>query len=303
MKISDMKYRYILHNGITYQKYGTKKEALAEVSTGEDVSYTTVYFYNEKADDSSWENVALYVYGGNSGEYNNLVGDWPGKVMTREEGTNWYSAEVPTKAIDTGTLTYIFNNNNNGQQLSDNRNITSDKNYFVTSSTDSFESKEDVYDFIGYNPENKEPEGEFETRWGVTYFVTTQGEKLTGMHTIKGKTYFFKNNGAMLKDNFITIDGEKYFFKSSGEMATDFMTRWGTTYYFYENGVQAKDVLITVGDYTYYIKPNAAMIKDNFVTFEDGKRFFDSKGHMVVSATMTRWGVKYTFDENGILVK
>ena len=303
MKISDMKYRYILHNGITYQKYGTKKEALAEISTGEDVSYTTVYFYNENADDSSWENVALYVYGGNSGEYNNLVGDWPGKVMKREEGTNWYSAEVPTKAINTGTLTYIFNNNNNGQQLSDNRNITSDKNYFVTSSTDSFASKEDVYDFLGYNPENKEPEGEFVTRWGVTSFVTTDGKKLTGLNTIKGNTYFFKENGAMVKSNYVTIDGDTYYFKSDGTMTTGFMTKWGVTYYFYENGIQAKDTLVNDNGYTYYFKANGAMVKSSFVTMDDGKHYFNADGHMVVSATMTKWGVKYTFDENGVLIK
>ncbi|WP_022766071.1 starch-binding protein [Butyrivibrio sp. XPD2006] len=149
MKITDMKYRFFLHNGIGFQKYGSKKDAMAAIATGEDITYTTVYFYNEKTEEDSWQDVALYIYGGENGEYNNLIGGWPGKTMVREEGTNWYSVEVPTKAIETGTLTYIFNNNGAGEQLSDNKNVTVEKSFFTTSSTDGFESKDTVYEFLG----------------------------------------------------------------------------------------------------------------------------------------------------------
>jgi alpha-amylase len=148
MKITDMKYRFFLHNGIGFQKYGSKKDAKAAITTGEDVSYTDVYFYNEQADDEAWQNVNLYIYGGANGEYNNLIGGWPGKNMVREEGTNWYSTTVPTAAIETGTLTYIFNNGN-GSQLADNKNITADRNFFTTSSTDSFASRNEVYELLG----------------------------------------------------------------------------------------------------------------------------------------------------------
>ena len=153
MKITDMKYRFFLHNGIAYQKYGTKKEALAAIASGDDVSYTTVYFYNENADDDAWQNVALYVYGGENGEYNNLIGGWPGKSMDREEGTNWYSVAVPSAAIETHTLTYIFNNNGGGSQLADNKDITREKSYFTSSSTDSFSSKEEVLKYLGISTE------------------------------------------------------------------------------------------------------------------------------------------------------
>ncbi len=153
MKITDMKYRFFLHNGIAYQKYGTKKEALAAIASGDDVSFTTVYFYNENADDEAWQNVALYVYGGENGEYNNLIGGWPGKSMDREEGTNWYSTTVPSAAIETHTLTYIFNNNGGGVQLADNKDITREKSYFTSSSTDSFASKEEVMEYLGISTE------------------------------------------------------------------------------------------------------------------------------------------------------
>ena len=149
MKITDMKYRFFLHNGISFQKYGSKKDALAAIAVGDDVSYTKVYFYNENNEDEAWKDVALYIYGGANGEYNNLIGGWPGKTMEKEEGTNWYSVEVPTAAIETGTLTYIFNNNGGGQQLGDNKNVTVEKSCFTTSSTEGFESRKAVLEYLG----------------------------------------------------------------------------------------------------------------------------------------------------------
>ncbi len=315
MKISDMKYRFFLHNGISYHKYGSKKEALADVLGGGDITYTTVHFYNEKADDSAWQNVYLYVYGGTNGEYNNLVGSWPGAAMTREEGTNWYTADVPSNALDTGTLTYIFNNGN-GTQLDDNKNVNVHATYFTFSSTDSFESEEAVYEFLGISPqqpeepqpeepqpeEPQELQGEFVTKWGTTYFVTTDGEKVTGLATIDGYTYFFKSNGAMLKSNYAEVDDKTYYFDKEGHMVRGFMEKWLQTYYFDESGAQVKESMFTVDGDTYYANSKGVVVNSEFITFEDGVRYFDSEGKMVKGTTITRWFKKYTFDENGILL-
>jgi hypothetical protein len=46
-----------------------------------------------------------------------------------------------------------------------------------------------------------------------------------------------------------------------------------------------------------------AMVKSNFVDLDDGRHYFDAQGHMVKGTTMVRWFVKYTFDENGVLIK
>jgi alpha-amylase len=328
MKITDMKNRFFLHNGISYHKYGSKKEALADVIGGE-ASYTTAYFYNEKADEDSWNNVYLYVYGGANGEYNNLVGTWPGAAMTREEGTNWYTAEVPSNAIDTGTLTYIFNNGN-GTQLDDNRDINLHNTYFTTSSTASFESKEAVYEYLGIGSEEpvepvdpedpvepvdpvdpvepeepQEPEelqGEFVTRWGKTTFVTTDGVTVTGFANIQGNRYYFKANGTMVKTDFVTVDDVTYYFDGEGHMVTGFLTKWFTTYYFDETGAQVKAAMVTVDGDTYYANDKGAIVHSEFVTFEDGERYFDSEGKMVKGTTITRWFKKYTFDENGLLI-
>ncbi|WP_022777934.1 starch-binding protein [Butyrivibrio sp. AE3009] len=307
MKLSDMKYRFFMHDGITYRKFGSKKEAMEAISGQEEVTYKTVYFYNEKADDSAWQDVFLYVYGGNNGEYNHLVGQWPGKKMVREEGSNWYSAEVPEKPLNTGTLTYIFNNGN-GTQLGDNRNITAEKCYFTMSSTDSFESKETVYEFLGYNPEEPEvpeipePVGKFVTKWGTVSYVQEDGTKVTGFARIDGYIYYFKANGSMVRSDYVTVDDKIYYLDASGHRVTGFYTKWGKTYYYDANGVQVRDSLIEVDGDTYYINVRGGRVTSSFVDFEDGRRFFDSQGKMVRGRTITRWCKKYTFDDNGILI-
>ncbi len=313
MKVSDMKNRFFLHNGISYQKYGSKKEALKAIGESAQVEKTTVYFYNEMAEDANWQNVYLYVYGGPNGEYNNLVGGWPGTGMVREEGTNWYSAKVPTDALRTGTLTYIFNNGN-GTQLSDNRDITIEKNYFTYSSTDSFASKEAVLEYLGIGTDEPEPEpepqpepekdleGSFKTKWGSTYFVTNDGEKVTGIARIDGHKYYFKDNGKMVTSSFVTVDDKTYYFNKEGHMVTGFFEKWLTRYYADAEGVVAYDTLFTVDGDTYYANGRGAVVNSKFVDFEEGTRYFDSEGKMVKGRTITKWLKKYSFDEEGILV-
>ncbi|WP_029231103.1 starch-binding protein [Butyrivibrio sp. VCB2006] len=315
MKVSDMKHRFFLYNGYTYQVYGSKKEALAAIAGAEEVIYTTVYFYNEMAEDANWKNVYLYVFGGENGEYNNLTGAWPGKLMTADEDANWVKAEVPTKALETGTLTYIFNNGN-GTQLDDNKNITSDKNYFTFSSRDSFDSKEAVYEFLGINqdepdepdepeqPEQPEqpktPEGKLTTKWGTTYYVLEDGSKYSGMLEYQGETYYFKENGAMVKSDYVTTEDGKYYFDGNGHMVTGFMTKWGTVYFFQADGKLLTDKIFDYEDgYKYYVNAKGAVIKQNYVTYEGNRYYFDGNGHMV-TGFMTKWGTVYYFDELGV---
>ena len=210
-----------------------------------------------------------------------------------------------------------------------------------------------------------EPSATLVTRWGTSYYITEDGEKLTGIYTIDGNDYLFGNNGAMkknhiaeyegksyhadangvitknelfkswgtiyyfgedgamVKDKCVTVDGYTYYlqpgggaaknqivtftdgsryFDGDGHMVTGLMKRWGTVYYFEDNGVMATDKLVTVDGETYYISPKGYAVKGEFVRFEDGVRFFDSNCHMLKDTTMTYWFVKYTFDENGLLV-
>ncbi len=153
---------------------------------------------------------------------------------------------------------------------------------------------------------NKEPEdkGTITSRYGKYYLVTKDGTKLTGLREVDGNyCYFRESDGAMIKNDYVEISGNTYYFDKNGHMVTGFMDKWGATYYFDESGIKMMNKLVKVGDYTYYFNKRGAMAKSDLVKFEDGTRYFDKEGHMAVNCTITRWFKKYTFDENGLLIK
>ncbi|MBQ9588666.1 MAG: hypothetical protein IJR29_00625 [Butyrivibrio sp.] len=150
----------------------------------------------------------------------------------------------------------------------------------------------------------EELKAKLQTKWGALYYVLEDGTKIRGLHTIDGYTYYFKpSNGAAVKSDFATIDGYKYYFDANYHMTKGFMTKWGVTYYFADNGVEAINKVVTIDGYDYYFNEKGAMVKSNFVDLDDGRHYFDAQGHMVKGTTMVRWFVKYTFDENGVLIK
>ena len=157
---------------------------------------------------------------------------------------------------------------------------------------------------VQITPDPQQPElaGEWYTKWGSTYYRYSDGSLAKGLTVIDGKTYYFKTSGVMVTQNFVTIDDSTYYFDKDGEMITGFLTRWGTTYYFNEDGIRQYDTLVIADDNTYYLNSKGAVVKSSFVDFEEGRRFFDSEGHMVRNTTITRWFKKYTFDEEGFLV-
>ncbi len=141
------------------QKYNSKaaaEKAEYDYSHQEDEEveqkegYTVVYFYNEP----QWESPYVYVWGG---DYNDAAGTWPGTKMTKVDG-NWYAANVKTEALECGALNLIFNNDgDSGTQTPNVPVADTSKLYFTYTSTDSFESKSEVYDFLGIE-EPSEPE-------------------------------------------------------------------------------------------------------------------------------------------------
>ena len=151
-------------------------------------------------------------------------------------------------------------------------------------------------------PEEPEVTGYFYTKWGRMYYATNDGTDFSGFLTIDGYTYYIKENGAVVKQDYVDLDEERYYFDEDGHMVTGFMTKWTKTYYFGIDGKLIKDSLVTVDEATYYLNSNGTVVKSSFVEFEDGKRYFDTEGKMVQGKTITRWFKQYTFDENGILI-
>ncbi len=140
------------------------------------------------------------------------------------------------------------------------------------------------------------------TKWGSTYYVTEDGEKLTGRQVIEGETFFFNlKTGSMVKSSFVEIDGQKYYFGSDGKMVTGFMTKWLTTYYLDEKGVMQTG-LTKIGEKMYFFKDNGHLVKSGWITDGDNKYYAKGDGVLAVNETIKKWGRSYTFDENGVLV-
>ena len=146
------------------------------------------------------------------------------------------------------------------------------------------------------------PAGTFVTKWGTTYYQLEDGSKLTGKWTIDGFTYYFKENGSMVKSVAVTVDGKTYYFDGNGHMVTGFNTRWGTTSYYDENGALVSGTVFEADGFKYYADSKGHVTKSAFVDLEDGRHYFDGDGHMVIGKTISKWGKKYTFDENGVLI-
>lgn len=67
-------------------------------------------------------------------------------------------------------------------------------------------------------PEPEEVTGTWYTKWGETYFVTEEGEALTGMQEIGEETYLFDDKGALERNVFYEEEGNKYYFDADGKM-------------------------------------------------------------------------------------
>ena len=150
--------------------------------------------------------------------------------------------------------------------------------------------------------DNVAPAGEFKVKWGSTYYILENGNKLTGKWVIDGKTYYFTKNGTMTRLSQVTIDDKTYFFNAEGHMVTGFYTRWGNTSYYDKHGVLIKSAVFEVDGFKYYANEKGHIVRSTFVDLEDGRHYFDSESHMVIGRTITKWMKKYTFDENGVLV-
>lgn len=82
--------------------------------TGSQTGTFRVRYQNTK----NWDKVNVYVW---DAAINKIVGEWPGKPMTKDTTNDTYYYDLTVTG--TGTYNYIFNNNNSGSQTSDFTNI------------------------------------------------------------------------------------------------------------------------------------------------------------------------------------
>lgn len=111
----------------------------------------------------------------------------------------------------------------------------------------------------------------------VQYF--TGGKYITGFGQIGGKTYYFDNQGYLLKNSWVNAGGKKY--------RTD------------KKGVVIKDKLLTVSKKVYYFRADGSMLK-GWKKFKNGSSYFGSNGARVTG--LKKIGKKsYYFNAKGIM--
>ena len=154
-------------------------------------------------------------------------------------------------------------------------------------------------------PEVPEFKAELVTKWGATYYVAEDGTKLTGFYEIDGDIYYFApDKGKMQKATWITVDDNKYYAKADGKIARNEMfTKWSAKYIVGEDGA-LQTGFVTFEGKDYYCKPDKGTVVISDWIDVDGNRYYaKNDGTLAKNETITKWFKKYTFDENGVLVK
>ena len=159
--------------------------------------------------------------------------------------------------------------------------------------------------YIIKNPSEEPPileEGHWYEKYGRTYYMLPSGEKATGKQQIGEDFYLFSKNGTLQINVFFEEEGNKYFFGNDGKMRKGWFGRWGAVYYSNEDGA-VQTGFVDIEDETYYFDAKGKKTSSIWVD-EDGKRYFiKANGCMAKNETISRWGKKYTFDEEGVLIK
>ena len=99
----------------------------------------TINYYNNY----EWDNVNIHTWV-EDGETD--TGEWPGKAMTKDGDTNWYS--VSFKTSDLAATNIIFNNGAGGDKTDDLLNIDMNKLYFYGDGKTQYSSKQEIEDII-----------------------------------------------------------------------------------------------------------------------------------------------------------
>ena len=139
------------------------------------------------------------------------------------------------------------------------------------------------------------------------YYYGTNGKKLTGLRTIKGKKYYLdpKKDGARTVSSWKKIGKHYYYFDSKGVMKTGFFNVNGKRYYANSQGIRRKGWQ-TVNGRKYYMDNKTAVMKTGWFNYKNKKYYLNpSKNASSYGAAMTGWvkikGSWYYFNYDGTM--
>ena len=147
-----------------------------------------------------------------------------------------------------------------------------------------------------------------------TYYYYEKGLKCTGISIIEGETYYFDENGKMMRNVEITVDGVWYRFGTDGKlewMITDLSDGWkqiGDNWYYVKDQSILKAQWLIFENAIYYLDEDGKMLENEECLLEDitgdGSHVyhFGSGGALITGWYQTSSGEWNYFDSNGLAV-
>lgn len=131
-----------------------------------------------------------------------------------------------------------------------------------------------------------------QTAEGMQY-LNGEGQFLTGMQEIGGKTYIFDANGIM-RTGWLEMDGESYYLGEDGAMVTGWQEIGGRLFYLRSCGTRVTGWLSLEGQ-KYYLTPEGAAVGTHWV--DDKFYLFNERG-LLTSGWAEVSGKRYFADAN-----
>ena len=116
---------------------------------------------------------------------------------------------------------------------------------------------------------------------GIEYFHTKENTIATGFQIINGRTYYFDEDGAMVKGEWREIQKEWYYLQDNGTVTTDTLTLAGREYHFDLVGRMSKG-FSKIDNETYkYFHPEKGYALHGWIVDDNKIMFADDLGRLV----------------------
>ena len=150
---------------------------------------------------------------------------------------------------------------------------------------------------------------------GVTYYVDTKGQLVTGPKEINGFQYYFNNDGTMVKGQLRKVDDKLHFYdENDGKLVTDrFITfkdnhyipeeNYSKVVYFNEPAYIEPNYYVMPGLERYYFDKNGNTLEKGRQTILGDDYYIYDNGQVAVHRLMELDHKRYYFDDKGALVK
>lgn len=140
--------------------------------------------------------------------------------------------------------------------------------------------------------------------YGNEYYFDHDGHRVEGLKKISGQTYFFNQDGVMVRNVQETVKGKTYFFNQAGEMVKDYYAKNGNDVYYYgKDGALVSDYWQTKNGQKYFYDETGLQWSDTTGMINGKLYYFDASGALATNKDIEFDGVTYHADKNGVLTE